>query len=41
MPILLKVFKKNCRGRNASNSLHKATIMIAKPDKDNTQKRNL
>ena len=37
-----KTLPKDCRGRNASNSLHEAAItMIAKPDKDNTQKRNL
>ena len=42
MPILLKLFKKNCRGRNFSNSFYKATItLIPKPDKDKTQKRKL
>ena len=33
MPILLKLFPKNCRGRSTS--------LIPKPDKDNTQKRKL
>ena len=41
MPILLKLLPKNCRGRNTSKLILKATItLIPKPDKDNSQKEN-
>ena len=40
-PILLKLLSKNCRGRNTSKLILKATLtLIPKPDKDNTQKEN-
>ena len=40
MPILLKLFQKNCRGKNTSNSFYEATItLIPKPGKDNTKEK--
>ena len=41
MPILLKLFPKNYRGRNTSKLiLHGHHHLIAKPEKDNTKKEN-
>ena len=41
MPILLKLYQKNCRGRTLPNSFYEAIItLIPKPDKDNTKKEN-
>ena len=41
IPTLLKLFQKNCRGRNTSNLFYEVTItLIPKPDKDNTEKEN-
>ena len=40
IPILLKLFQKNCRGKNTSNSFYEATItLIPKPGKDNTKEK--
>ena len=41
MPILLKLFQKNLRGRNTSKLFYEVTITLTpKPDKDNTKKEN-
>ena len=42
MPILLKLFQKIAEEDILPNSFYKATItLILKPDKDNTQKKNI
>ena len=42
MPILLKLFPKIAEEGTLPNSFYEATItLISKPDKDNTQKREL
>ena len=44
MPILLKVFQKNCRGRNTSKLIlrghHHPDAKTRKPEKHNTRKEN-
>ena len=42
MPILLKCFQKIAEEATLPNSFYKATItlMVPKPDKDNTKKEN-
>ena len=40
MPILLKLFPKNCRGRNTSKLILQGHHhLIPKPDRDNTKKK--